>query len=303
MRYSVQLPTHRVDTPEEFLTASALSEMARCAESAGFDACFVTEHPFPSDKWLAGGGHHALDPFVALSFAAAATQRIRLQTHILVAAYRNPFLTAKAAASLDRVSGGRLILGLGAGYLKGEFAALGADFERRNESMDETIAALRAAWTRSGVHFEGLGYRALGNSMLPRPAQRGGPPIWVGGNSRRAIRRAVESAEGWVPFPNPSAVAAHQRTAALDTPDDLRERIDYARAHAQRVGRSAPLEICCAPFGATLLAQQAYDADRLRAESEALARLGVTWLALTLPDAPRERWCEQVLALQPLLAH
>ena len=99
MRVSVQLPTDRVEQLEEFCTGEAIAGMAQAVEAAGLDACFVTDHPMPDDRWLASGGHHALDPVVALSFAAAATERIQLQTHILVAPYRNPFLMAKSIAS------------------------------------------------------------------------------------------------------------------------------------------------------------------------------------------------------------
>ena len=108
VRFSAQLPSNRVEAPEEFCTAGAIGEMAAALEAAGFDACYVTEHPFPPDDWLAGGGHHALDPFVTLSLAAAATERLKLHTNILVLPYRNPFLTAKAVASLDVASGGRV---------------------------------------------------------------------------------------------------------------------------------------------------------------------------------------------------
>src|SRR5437879_11325137 len=125
---SVGLPTHRVDNQDEFLTAAAVAEMAATAETAGFDAVYVTEHPVPGDAWLASGGHHALDPFVVLSAAAAATSRLRLQTNLVIAAYRNPFLLAKALASLDVISGGRVIAGIGTGYLEPEFAALGVEF-------------------------------------------------------------------------------------------------------------------------------------------------------------------------------
>ena len=100
MRFSVQLPTDRVAEGPEFTSRDAIFELAASAERAGVDACYVTEHPFPSDRWLASGGHHALDPFVALAVAAAATTRLRLHTNILVLAYRNPFLTAKSIASL-----------------------------------------------------------------------------------------------------------------------------------------------------------------------------------------------------------
>ena len=120
-------------------------ECAAAVEAIGYDACFVTDHPAPDAKWLAAGGHHALDPMVASLFAAAATTCLRLHTHILVLAYRNPLLTAKSVLSLDVLSQGRLILGVAAGYLKPEFAALGVDFDERNELTDEAIDVLRAA--------------------------------------------------------------------------------------------------------------------------------------------------------------
>jgi alkanesulfonate monooxygenase SsuD/methylene tetrahydromethanopterin reductase-like flavin-dependent oxidoreductase (luciferase family) len=167
MKFSIQLATERVDRPEEFLTADAIAEMARAAEGAGFDACFVTDHPIPEEAWLASGGHHALDPFVALAFAAAATSRIRLHTNLLILPYRNPFLTAKAAATLDVASGGRLILGVGAGYLEGEFAALGVDRSHRNELSDAALESMKQAW--SGASFEAAGHTV---AALPRPAQR-----------------------------------------------------------------------------------------------------------------------------------
>src|SRR5579864_3151754 len=224
MRVSLGLPTHRVDVPE-LVTAGAIATLAVAAEEAGFDAVFVTEHPFPGDEWLASGGHHALDPFVALAFAAAATTRIRLQTNLAVPAYRNPFLLAKSAASLDHLSGGRLILGIGSGYLEPEFAALGVDYGERNELTDEAIVAMRAAWTGRSVTMEGRHWRAGANTMLPPPAQAGGPPIWIGGNSARAARRAVELADGWTPMLARAGMSSRVRTRPIATVDDLGERI------------------------------------------------------------------------------
>src|SRR5690348_8441543 len=136
MHISFGLPTHRVDVPE-LVSAHAIAAISLAAEQAGFFAVYVTEHPMPGDDWLATGGHHALDPFVALSFAAAATSSIRLQTNLAVPAYRNPFLLAKSVASLDHLSGGRVILGVGAGYLEPEFRALGVDYAERNALTDE----------------------------------------------------------------------------------------------------------------------------------------------------------------------
>ena len=207
MRFTIGLPTDRVDAVNEFVTGDAVMECAAAVEAIGYDACFVTDHPAPDAKWLAAGGHHALDPMVALSFAAAATTRLRLHTHILVLAYRNPLLTAKSVLSLDVLSRGRLILGVAAGYLKPEFAALGVDFDERNELTDEAIDVLRAALTSDDYAYDGRHFHSRGTTFRPRPVQSPHPPIWVGGNSRSAIRRAVDRGDGWVPFPNPAAAA------------------------------------------------------------------------------------------------
>ena len=116
-----------------------------------------------------------------LSLVAAVTSTLRLQTGILVLPYRNPFIVARAAATLDVFSGGRLALGLGAGYLKGEYHAVGADFFRRNEIMDEYMVAMKAAWAGEEFNFEGSDYSARGNRMRPRPIQQPHPPLLVGG--------------------------------------------------------------------------------------------------------------------------
>ncbi len=252
MRVSYGLPTHRVDAGEEFLAPGAIGELAAAAEAAGFGAVYTTEHPFPGDDWLAHGGHHALDPLVALSFAAAATSTIMLHTNLFVLAYRNPFLAAKGIATLDVLSGGRMVVGLGAGYLEPEFDALGASFADRNDRMDEALAAMEAAWTGESVTLEGPGFRATGNTMLPRPRQRPRPPLWIGGNSRRAIRRAVESADGWSPFPIAAQFAARTRTAPLESAGDLVVALEYARAHAELIGRTEPLTVCFIPEGLSM---------------------------------------------------
>ena len=294
MRFSIHLPTDRVDLGEEFVSGSGVAEVARCAEDSGFDACYVTDHPFPSDRWLADGGHHALDPWVALSFAAAATTRLYVQTHIAVLPYRNPFLTASAVASLDVLSGGRLIVGVAAGYLRGEFRALGADFEGRNERSDEALVAIKRALTEEGVVAEGPGWEARGNTLLPHPIQRPHPPFWVGGNSRRAIRRAVDLGDGWVPFPTPGIQPSAVRTAAMENLEDLTERIAYLRDYAKQVGRSEPLDICFMPFGFSMHDLKEVDAERFAPVVEKLAAMGVTWLTVGLPGRSRAEYCESI---------
>jgi probable F420-dependent oxidoreductase len=287
MRFSVALPTDRMDRAAEFVTQAAVAEIATAAEDAGFDACFVTDHPFPPHRWLHGGGHHALDPFVALSFAAAATSRLRVQTHILVLPYRNPFIVAKSVLSLDVLSGGRVILGVAAGYLKGEFAALGADFEAREGVSDDAIRAMKLAWAGDDIHLDGRGFGATGNSMGFRPVQQPHPPIWVGGNSRSAIRRAVELGDGWVPFPNTAAMSKYTRTPPLETLGDLAQRIAFAREHAAASGRRAPLDIC---YSLVSMGSSSFDPADALDRIGTLRELGVTWLTVGFSGDTRREY-------------
>lgn len=287
MKVAVQLPTHRVDRFDELASASAITELAVAGEEAGFDATFVTEHPFPADRWLATGGHHALDAMVALSFAAAATSRIRLLTNLCIPAYRNPFLLAKSVSTLDALSGGRVVLGIGAGYLEEEFAALGASFEERNERTDEAITAMRAAWTGESVTLQGAHFDAVGNTMLPAPAQPGGPPIWIGGNSRRAMRRAVEMADGWAPMPSPAKAQKRLHTPPIENLDDLGERIDEATEAARAHGRTSPLEIVFMPLGLDMFTNAPVDAAKTLESIRALEAVGVTYATTTVPGDTR----------------
>lgn len=282
MRISLGLPVHRVDRGTELVSAAAIATQARVAEAAGFDAVFVTDHPFPGEDWLQHGGHHALDPLIALSFAAAATSRIRLHTNLYIAAYRNPFVSAKAVATLDALSDGRVILGIGAGYLEPEFAALGVDFAQRNDLTDEAITAMKAAWTGEPVRLSGRTFDAPGNRMLPRPVQQPHPPIWIGGNSRRAIRRAVELADGWAPMPNPARSAQRRHSPALETLDDLRTSLVYAQAHACEVGRSAPLEVVFMPLGLDMLSAGGFDGPAVVDHLAVMEDAGVTYACVSL---------------------
>ncbi|MEO2169935.1 MAG: LLM class F420-dependent oxidoreductase [bacterium] len=289
MKFGVSIPTERVDTGDEFISAAGVAEVARAAEQAGFHSCYVTDHPFPVQRWLDGGGHHALDPFVALSFAAAATTTIRLQTHILVLGYRNPFLAAKSALSLDLLSAGRLTLGVGAGYLRGEFQALGADFDQRDAVADETLVAMKRAFGEDDIAMRGVHFEARGNTMRPRPVQCPHPPIWVGGNSRAAIRRAVEHGDGWLPFPNTPAMAPFTRTPAIESNHDLEQRIRYAHSYAKKIGRTASLAIGYSLEGAD---QATRPADALIDEAAALEALGIGWVGVGFPATDRASYCE-----------
>ena len=294
LKFSLQLPSDRVEQIAEFCTAEAISEIARATEAAGFDAAFVTEHPFPTDDWLASGGHHALDPFVSLAIAASATETLRLHTNILVLAYRNPFLTAKAVASLDAVSGGRVIVGAGAGYLEGEFQALGADFANRNDRSDEALLAMKAAWSGPSVAMKGEAFEAAGNTMLPLPVQQPHPPIWIGGNSPRAIRRSVDFAQGWSPFPLPAAGAGRTRTSAIENVEDLAAGIDRMHAYAAKQGRTEPLDVNFVPFGLHMNTRKLPSDDALAEQFAALEAAGVTWVTMGLPTKSRGQYLDDL---------
>jgi probable F420-dependent oxidoreductase len=250
---------------------------------------FVTDHPAPDTRWLAAGGHHALDPFVALSFAAAADHAIKLLTNIYVAAYRNPFLGAKSVQSLDVLSEGRVILGVAAGYLRPEFAALGVDFERRGELLDEALAVLDAALAGADVAWTGSSFTARGVRLRPLPPSGRRPPVWVGGNSTAAIRRAVRF-DGWAPFYT-RGIAKATRTAALDTLDDLEAAIRQLRT--LRPDSSAAFDICCAEPAA---ADLALSVDERCHHLAGLAHAGVTWTPVSIPAGDRAEMLERVHA-------
>ncbi|MFA5886108.1 MAG: LLM class F420-dependent oxidoreductase [Acidimicrobiia bacterium] len=297
MKISLGLPTHKVHAFDELCSASAIAEIATAAEAGGVDAVFVTDHPMPADPWLASGGHHALDPFVALSFAAAATTTLRLHTNLLILAYRNPFVSAKAVATLDALSRGRVILGVGAGYLEGEFDALGVDFDTRNDLTDEAIVAMRQTWTGESVVAAGLGWSATGNTALPRPVQQPGPPIWIGGNSKRAIRRVVDLADGWMPMPSPAGSESRLKTPAITSLDALAARLQYARDYAAEVGRSTPFEVVFMPMGLDMFSKAQVDPGPVVDAILAMAAVGVTYCSLTLPGDTRAEFLANLSVL------
>ena len=289
MKVNVTLPFDNIANPEEFLQPEAVSQIGAVLERAGFNGGNVTDHPCPTGRWLDGGGHHAQDPFVILSLLAATTKKLRLQTGILVLPYRNPFITARAVATLDVFSGGRVTLGVGAGYMKGEYFALGVDFERRNDIVDEYINALKAAWGGEEFSFKGTGYEARGNRILPRPVQKPHPPLLIGGNSHRAIRRAVESGDAWYPFFTAGPLSATARTAAMSTEDDLLEGMRYLKEHCATVGRERPPEI--------ILSSLTSPGEKLNAPAliDRIGRyreLGITGVAVHIEGRTRAEWCD-----------
>src|SRR6201989_3378338 len=160
MKFTFTHPMHSHPYNPELVTGSGIATVAAAAEAAGFVGFGSPDHPAPTQRWLESGGHDALDPFVALGFAAAHTTTLRLIPNVVVLPYRNPFVVAKAGATLDLLSGGRFTLAVGVGYLKREFTALGVDFDERADLVEEALAVIRAIWTTDDVTFEGTHFSA-----------------------------------------------------------------------------------------------------------------------------------------------
>lgn len=208
LRYGIQLPVQSQSTiyaePWEAAAGPAdLVAIARAAEDARFAYIASCDHVAVPRRLAAAMSTVWYDPVATLAFLAAATERTLLLSHVAVVALRHPLLGAKQYATLDHLSGGRLILGVGAGHVREEFEVLGVDFERRGAVLDETLDALRAALGPEEYpehhgklfDFEGLGQR-------PRPAQEH-VPVWVGGSSPAAVRRAALKGDGWLPQGDP----------------------------------------------------------------------------------------------------
>jgi probable F420-dependent oxidoreductase len=218
--------------------------LVRLAEELGYDSAWCGEHVIlPSPKPPGSSLEPTdpiLDPVVWLAHVAATTSRIRLGTGILVLPQRNPVVLAKQASSLDALSGGRLLLGIGAGHLEPEMHAIGVRLSERGARTDECLDVLRALWTAAGpVSFHGRFTDFDGMEAHPRPVQTGGPPIVVGGRSPAAHRRAARRAQGWLGF----------RLA----PEQAAEQVAGLRRAVDEVGRPdelGPLEISVTPPGA-----------------------------------------------------
>ena len=180
------------------------ARVARAAETAGFESLWGGEHVVLPDPQAPpsplGPGDRIVDPIVALTFLAAHTSRIRLGTGIIILPQRNPLVLAKELATLDVMSNGRLIFGVGVGYLEPEFRALGAPFEERGRVTDEYLAAIRAIWTEAAPAYRGRFAAFERVQAHPQPVQKPTPPIVIGGHTKAAFRRAVQQGHGWYGF-------------------------------------------------------------------------------------------------------
>jgi len=235
VRFGFYLPTRGPTA-----TRDGILTLAREGERLGFASAMVADHivfpaesespyPYTLDRRHPGGGD-ALETFSILGVVAGATERLRLVTSVLVLPYRNPVLTAKMVASLDVLSGGRITLGIGVGWLKEEFDALHSpDFDKRGTVTDEWIAIFKQLWTRSPASFTGNYYSFADIRSEPFPLQRPHPPIWVGGHSRAALRRTARHGDGWHPV---GAIAASPLP-----PQEMRQHLETLKRLTEAEGR------------------------------------------------------------------
>ena len=235
MRYGFYLPTRgRTATPED------LETLVRRGEALGFASVMIADHiVFPSvvtSKYpytVSGvfpGEGDALEQLALMAFIAGKTERLRLVTSVMILPYRNPVATAKTLATIDVLSRGRVTVGVGVGWLREEFEALGAaDFDRRGAVSDEYLRIFKALWTESPVSFAGEFYRFEDVRCLPEPVQKPHPPIWIGGHSKAALRRVARLGDGWHPVGANPAVPL--------TPADLRRDLDELYRLTEAEGR------------------------------------------------------------------
>jgi probable F420-dependent oxidoreductase len=254
----------------------ALRTLAQQAEALGFDSVWVGDHiilprhvqsvypyapdgvsPFDPDEPYC-------EPLSALHFLAGCTQRVRLGTDVLVLPYRHPVLTAKILATLDVLSGGRVILGIGAGWMREEFEALGlGTYAERGAVTNEYIRLFKELWTKDEPLFQGRYYQVAGVGFHPKPVQRPHPPIWIGGHTGPALRRAATLGDGWIPI--------GQRPPAVLAPAELADKIARLRTLTRQAGR--PEEAVALGFSTTIAFERATGSSRqmMRGQPEQIA--------------------------------
>jgi probable F420-dependent oxidoreductase len=265
----------------------AAHDLAKEAEDRGFESLWLPEHthipasrktPYPAGGELPEEYWHTLDPFAALSAAAAVTRKIKLGTGICLIIERDTIATAREAATVDHISGGRFIFGVGGGWNAEEMLNHGTAFATRFAKMKEQVAAVRAIWTQDEPEFHGRFVDFDKIRCWPKPVQKPMPPIVIGGLSRKAVQRAAEYGDGWLPID------------AGRGADGLRPRVQELAEHAAKHGRD-PRTIKVSVYG---VAPRSEALDQYR-------ELGVERVLFSLKSRPREEILPRLDKLQALL--
>jgi probable F420-dependent oxidoreductase len=258
-------------------------DVVREAERLGYHHCTCSEHvAVPSDAAEVRGSRY-WDPLATFGYLAAVTERIKLATHVLVLGYHHPLAIAKRYGTLDLVSDGRLILGVGVGSLRDEFELLGASFDDRGDRADDAMRALRVALSQRAPAYDGP-YFSFEGFLVDPCAQQPRVPLWVGGRSYRSLRRAVELGDGWAPFGlRTAAIAAH---------------LDRARDSDAWHARTDPLEVVLQnehPFDPTT------EPERVAEQLERLEHAGATTVNVRVVHHSPTHYKEQLAALCSLV--
>jgi probable F420-dependent oxidoreductase len=265
---------------------AAVGALAQNAEALGFDSVWISDHvvvperissayPYSTDGSFPVSPTQAyLEPLATLGYLAGKTQRVRMGIAVLILPYRHPLLTAKMVATLDNLSGGRIDLGIGVGWMREEFEALGqsADvYEHRGSATDEQLQIFKSVWTRDVTAHAGRFYQFEALGAHPHPLQKPHPPIWVGGHTRVALRRTALYGDGWLPIGG--------RPPADLPPDEIRACVASIREQAERAGRGPDAVRVC--FSATLRFDEddgspfCGSSDRIAAELQKYLDVGV----------------------------
>jgi probable F420-dependent oxidoreductase len=276
-----------------------VGEFARLAERHGYAGIAFTDHPAPTVRWTAAGGEGSADPLVSLAYCAAVTSSIELMTFVLALPYHNPFRLAHQAATLDALSGGRLTLGVGTGYLKGEMRAMGANPDSRLESFDSVLETMLRAWSSESVSgsfaaansgtgtgtnsgpFSGWSAREV--HVQPRPLQRPHPPLWFHGNSAFGRERAARYGGGWLGILTTPQLATTIRTAHLPDLKAARLAIEDLHRRCEVAGRDpASVSLGLSGLWPMLDIRPGWDADAIVEAARAASSIGVGTLFTTI---------------------
>lgn len=302
--FGMQLPVQSQSTIyarpwEHDAGAAEIVQVARAADAAGFLYVGVCDHVAIPRQAAETMSTAWWDTIATLSYLAAVTERVHLLGHVYVLPYRHPLVAAKAWATLDALSGGRAILGVGAGHVRGEFEALGVPFGERGRLLDEGIDAVRAAFATEFPAHQGERWQFEGLGQRPRPAQAT-LPIWVGGSSKAAMRRAAERGDGWLPQGPPEG--------------GMEAGIAYVRAHRAATRGDDPI-VLGALSGPLHVGEPGWDTGRcVRGPAEKIAAylrtyrdLGVDQIQVAFPSRSASELCDQIAAfaadVAPLVNH
>lgn len=293
LHFAFNMPLAKIVQASTVPAGTVLRTLVRKFDEAGIAAALMSEHPAPSAEWLRTdpAAHDCLDPLTALAMVAANSDRLKVFTNVLVLPYRNPFLTAKAAATLQILSDNRLILGVGTGYQKEEFDALGVSHAERGKLTDEALETIRLAWKGGPVVKRGLHFDAPGNE--PRPLPSPPPPIWIGGGSDRALLRAATWGDGWVPYFTVPTADPEVRRSAVVSMEHFGEKVARLRELRAERGRENPFDMSVAPpFRPQELTRA--NAQRFLGEVEELRDHGVNWIWTSMPAPNVDAFVETV---------